>query len=42
MEIMLSGNFKKEYIENTKNEIEKLSAKYRDYFNEASLYIENI
>lgn len=40
MEIMLSGNFKKEYIENTKNEIEKLSAKYRDYFNEASLYIE--
>lgn len=42
MEIMLSGNFKEEYIENTKNEIEKLSSKYRDYFNEASLYIEKI
>lgn len=42
MEIMLSGNFKEEYIENTKNEIEKLSAKYRDYFNEGSLYIEKI
>ncbi|WP_180753289.1 hypothetical protein [Anaerococcus sp. Marseille-P3625] len=42
MEIMLSGNFKEEYIENTKNEIEKLSAKYRDYFNEASLDIEKI
>lgn len=42
MEIMLSGNFKEEYIEKTKNEIEKLSAKYRDYFNEASLYIEKI
>lgn len=42
MEIMLSGNFKEEYIENTKNEIENLSSKYRDYFNEASLYIEKI
>lgn len=42
MEIMLSDNFKEEYIENTKNEIEKLSSKYRDYFNEASLYIEKI
>lgn len=42
MEIMLSGNFKEEYIENTKNEIEKLSSKYREYFNEASLYIEKI
>ena len=42
MEIMLSGNFKEEYIEKTKNEIEKLSSKYRDYFNEASLYIEKI
>lgn len=42
MEIMLAGNFKEEYILNIKNEIEKLSGEYRDYFFESSLYLEKI
>lgn len=42
MEIMLSGNFKEEYLASTKNEIEKLSDQYRDYFMDASLYLEKI
>lgn len=42
MEIMLAGNFKEDYILNIKNEIEKLSSEYRDYFFESSLYLEKI
>lgn len=42
MEIMLAGNFKEDYILNIKNEIEKLSGEYRDYFFESSLYLEKI
>ena len=39
-EIMLSGNFKEEYITGIKNEIERLSSVYRDLFNECSVYLE--
>lgn len=42
IEIMLAGNFKEDYILNIKNEIEKLSGEYRDYFFESSLYLEKI
>ena len=42
MEIMLSGNFKEEYITSAKFEIEKLSDQYREYFMEGSLYLEKI
>lgn len=40
MEIMLSGNFKEEYIEDIKEEIYELSDDYRDLFEKSSLYIE--
>ncbi len=42
MEIMLSGNFKEEYIAGIKDEIEKLSSVYRDLFGRCSLYLEKI
>ena len=42
MEIMLSGNFKEEYIIGVKEEIEKLSSGYRDLFAQGSIYLENI
>ncbi len=42
MEIMLSGNFKEEYLASTKFDIEKLSDQYREYFMEGSLYLEKI
>lgn len=42
MEIMLAGNFKEEYILYTRNEIEKLSSQYRNYFMESSFYLEKI
>lgn len=42
MEIMLSGNFKEEYITGIKEEIEKLSSVYRDLFGQCSLYLEKI
>lgn len=42
MEIMLSGNFKEEYIDDVKEEIEKLSSVYRDLFAECSVYLEKI
>ncbi len=42
MEIMLSGNFKEEYITGVKEEIEKLSAVYRDLFGQCSVYLEKI
>lgn len=40
MEIMLSGNFKEEYIRGTKEEIEKLSSVYRELFGQCSIYLE--
>ena len=42
MEIMLSGNFKEEYISGIKEEIEKLSSVYRDLFGKCSNYLEKI
>lgn len=42
MEIMLSGNFKEEYIAGIKEEIEKLSSDYRDLFVRCSVYLEKI
>ena len=42
MEIMLSGNFKEEYITGIKEEIEKLSSVYRDLFGKCSIYLEKI
>lgn len=42
MEIMLSGNFKEEYISGIKEEIEKLSSVYRDLFGQCSIYLEKI
>ena len=42
MEIMLSGNFKEEYIRGIKEEIEKLSSEYRDLFGRCSIYLEKI
>ena len=42
MEIMLSGNFKEEYITGVKEEIEKLSSVYRDLFAKCSAHLEKI
>ncbi|MBQ8495934.1 MAG: hypothetical protein IJ489_00560 [Clostridia bacterium] len=42
MEIMLSGNFKEDYIDDIKEEIEKLSFVYRDLFAQCSIYLEKI
>lgn len=42
MEIMLSGNFKEEYIAGIKDEIEMMSAAYRKLFGECSAYLERI
>lgn len=42
LEIMLSGNFKEEYIENIKEEIKSLSMDYREQFNKASIYLEKL
>lgn len=42
MEIMLSGNFKEEYITGIKEEIEKISSVYRDLFGQCSVYLEKI
>lgn len=42
LEIMLSGNFKEEYITGIKEEIEKLSSVYRDLFGQCSVYLEKI
>jgi len=40
IEIMLSGNFKEEYITDIKSEIETLSYDYRELFTRCSLYLE--
>ena len=42
MEIMLSGNFKEEYIAGIKEEIENFSLAYRDLFDKCSVYLEKI
>lgn len=42
LEIMLSGNFKEDYIEEIKNKIENLSAEYRQLFGDCSKYLENM
>ncbi len=42
MEIMLSGNFKEEYIVKIKDEIHKLSDTYRTQFEKGSLYLEKL
>ena len=42
MEIMLSGNFKEEYIMKVKDEIHNLSDTYRLQFEKASLYLEKL
>lgn len=42
MEIMLSGNFKEEYITEVKDEIKNLSDCYREQFENSSLYLEKL
>lgn len=42
MEIMLSGNFKEEYIDKVKDEIKALSDTYREQFEKGSLYLEKL
>lgn len=42
LEIMLSGNFKEEYISKIKEEIEDISETYRSLFNQCSVYLENV
>lgn len=42
LEIMLSGNFKEEYITGIKEEIEALSMTYRDLYGECSKYLERL
>lgn len=42
LEIMLSGNFKEEYISGIKEEIESLSMTYRDLYGKCSGYLEKL
>lgn len=42
LEIMLSGNFKEEYITGIKEEIESLSMAYRDLYGKCSEYLERL
>ena len=42
LEIMLSGNFKEDYITGIKAEIEAVSATYRDIFGKCSVYLEKL
>ena len=42
MEIMLSGNFKEEYITGIKNEIMDMSDAYRSLFEKSSVYLEKL
>lgn len=42
LEIMLSGNFKEEYITGIKEEIEALSMTYRDLYGKCSEYLERL
>ena len=41
-EIMLSKNFKEEYISKTKSELEKMALEYRDLFSECSNHLEKM
>lgn len=42
MEVMLSGNFKEEYVSGIKDEIGQMSEVYRDLFCKCSVYLENL
>ena len=42
MEIMLSGNYKEEYITSVKDEIVSMSMTYREQFEKGSLYLEKL
>ena len=42
LEIMLSGNFKEEYITGIKQEMEKCAETYRDLFGKCSIYLEKL
>ena len=42
MEVMLSGNFKEEYISGIRDEIKSMSEKYRELFGECSLLLEKM
>ena len=42
LEIMLGGNYKKEYISNIKDEIAKLTDAYRSLFEKSSHYLEKL
>ena len=42
VEIILSGNYKEDYIAASINEIEKYSLEYRDFFTECSIYLEKM
>lgn len=42
MEIMLSGNYKEQYIATVESEVESLSRGYRELFEKASLYLEKL
>lgn len=42
IEILLSGNFKEEYISQIRDEIQKRSMEYREAFQAASLYLEKM
>lgn len=41
-EIMLSGNFKEEYIAEVQSEIEDMSIRYRDLFGQCSVFLEKM
>lgn len=42
MEIMLSGNYTEDYIDNVKGEIESLSYTYREHFEKGSIFLEKL
>ena len=42
MEVMLSGNFKEEYVSGIKDEIRQMSEAYRDLFDKCSVYLEKL
>ena len=42
IEIMLSGNFKEDYISGIKAELEKFSSEYRGLFEKSSVYLEKL
>lgn len=42
IEIMLSGNFREEYISDVRDEVERISSAYRELFKESSVYLEKL